>query len=173
MEAGLIRAPGNRFQSMDNEEAKSDITSGANPAASNIFDEAEAYWLSAITLQQGDVQSDLASLPIRNLYCHAIELYLKAYLRAHGHPLGELDSKLKQNFRRIRKLVEGYGLQFAGRDKATIEYFVLTPMAIRAKYSDTPYYSAPATGDLHGLCCTLRESIKSELDIASCSVSRQ
>jgi hypothetical protein len=130
--------------------------------ATELFDQAEAYRRSANALQSAGVRSDFSALPIFNLYAHAIELYLKAFLHSHGHPLEELDGKYRHDFRRIKKRAESYGLKFAGSDKVAMEYFIRTPLAIRLKYSPTPYYSVPTPDQLEGLCRTLRNHISTE-----------
>jgi hypothetical protein len=48
-----------------------------------LFNTAEAYWMSAVALQAAKVRAGHASQPVRFLYYHAIELYLKAWLRQH------------------------------------------------------------------------------------------
>jgi hypothetical protein len=137
------------------------------PSVTRLFQKGEAYWRSAVALQSAGIQNDHADVPIRNLYSHAIEMYLKSYLNFHGHSVDELDGKFRQNFRRIRRRVESFGLRFAGRDKATMEYFVHTPAAVRLEYSGTAYYSAPTLEDLYDLCLRLREFIGTEVGLGS------
>ena len=57
-----------------------------------LFNTAEAYWLSASKLAAAEVRHGFADLPVRTLYYHAIELYLKALLRQH-YSVDELQSK--------------------------------------------------------------------------------
>ena len=152
-----------KFVMNKNMEAIGGKITTISPIASDLFDQAEAYWLSAVALESAKVKSDLSSQPIRALYYRAVELYLKAYLRIHGHSLDELEGKFQRDFRRIRKRCESLGLEFADRDAATIEYFVRTPLSIRAKYSTTSYYSAPAPEALNGLCRTLRRCVATKL----------
>lgn len=127
--------------------------------AAELFEQAEVYRRAAATLQGSDIRSHYSALPIRNLYAHAIELYLKSILRSHGHTLEELGGKYRNDFRRIKKRAEAYGLRFIGPDKIAIEYFVRTPLSVRLKYSSTLYYSVPAVSELDGLCQTLKNYI--------------
>ena len=131
--------------------------------AAELFDQAEAYRRSATALREAGVQSHFSALPIFNLYAHAIELFLKAFLHVHGHPLEELEGKYRHDFRRIKKRAEGYGLRFLGSDKAAMEYFIRTPLAVRLKYSATPYYSVPTADQLSDLCHTLRDRVGMEV----------
>jgi len=138
-------------------------TAALKTLAAELFDQAEAYRRSAAALQVADVQSVFSGLPIFNLYAHAVELYLKALLRIHGHPLEELEGKYRNDFRRIKKRAEVYGLRFAGSDKVAMEYFIRTPLAVRLKYSSTRYYAAPTADELNDLCHTLRDYIGAEI----------
>ena len=54
-----------------------------------LFNYAEAYWQSARTFAAANkVKHGHAESPIRTLYYHAIELYLKSLLRQH-HSVAE------------------------------------------------------------------------------------
>ena len=127
--------------------------------ACDLFDQAEAYRSSAAALQKAEVLSVFSFVPIVNLYSHAVALYLKAYLHLHGHPLEELDGKYRNDFRRMKKRAEAYGLRVAGADKAAMEYYLRTPAAVRLKYLATPYYSPPSADELDALCGTLSEHV--------------
>jgi len=48
-----------------------------------LFHTAESYWRSAVALREAKVRATHPDNPIRLLYYHAIELYLKAFLRQH------------------------------------------------------------------------------------------
>jgi hypothetical protein len=59
-----------------------------------LFNFAETYWLSAKALKAAQVKGVThRAFPVFFLYYHAIELYLKAYLRLHGHTTKQLSSK--------------------------------------------------------------------------------
>ena len=127
--------------------------------AYDLFDQAEAYRRSAMALQKAEIQSGFSLLPIVNLYSHAVALYLKAYLHLHGHPLEELDGKYRNDFRRMKKRAEAYGLRVVGPDKAAMEYYLRTPVAVRLRYLATPYYAPPRADELNSLCGTLSEYV--------------
>jgi len=148
-------------------EAQSDAiaqtASTSSSAASDLFDQAEAYRQSAAALQSASLDNYLSSLPVRNLYYTSIELYLKAFLRAHGHSIDELEGKFRQDFRRMRKRCRSLGLVMTAAQDATLEYFVRTPASVRTKFSSTRYYSAPAIDQLDDLCQSLRSDISALL----------
>jgi len=148
-------------------EAESDAVAEtaltSSNAASDLFDQAEAYRQSAAALQSAALDSYLSSLPVRNLYYTGIELYLKAFLRAHGHSIDELEGKFRQDFRRMRKRCISLGLVMTAPQGAVLEYFVRTPASVRMKFFSTQYYSAPAIDELDDLCQTLRSHISALL----------
>jgi hypothetical protein len=56
-----------------------------------LFNMAEAYRLSALALEKAKVKIGHADSPIRWLYFHALELYLKALLR-RKYPIATVES---------------------------------------------------------------------------------
>jgi hypothetical protein len=70
---------------------KSDEDSRSNPLG--FFNLAESYWSAAGALENAKLKTTHPNSPISFLYYHAIELYLKAFLRLHGHSAKELRSK--------------------------------------------------------------------------------
>jgi hypothetical protein len=144
-------------------DAVPQLGSTGNLAASDLFDQAEAYRQSAATLQSAGLDHYLSPLPVRNLYYTSIELYLKAHLRAHGHSIDELEGKYRRDFRRMRKRCISLGLVVTPAQDATLEYFVRTPASVRTKFSSTQYYSAPEINELDDLCQTLRSHISALL----------
>jgi hypothetical protein len=58
-----------------------------------LFHTAESYWKSAAALYAVNVKASHARSPVLFLYYHAIELYLKAFLRGNGHSAKELRGK--------------------------------------------------------------------------------
>ncbi len=134
--------------------------------ARNLFDEAEAYWHSSVELEKAALQGQFSSQPIRNLYHHAIGLYLRAFLSSEGFSLADLEGKFKNDFRRIRKQCEKSGLYFEKPYSETIEYFVRTPLPLRLKYSASGYYAVPTVRALDDLCQMLRLRIADRLSPA-------
>jgi hypothetical protein len=55
------------------------------------FDRATSYWKAADALEGLALKTPRNHAPIRFLYFHALELYLKAYLRAHGYTVKRLE----------------------------------------------------------------------------------
>lgn len=67
-----------------------------------LFNTAEAYWKSAVVLEKAKVKAGHYHSPIRTLYYHAIELYLKALLRQH-YSVDELRKNFGHNTSPMKK----------------------------------------------------------------------
>lgn len=63
--------------------------------AFGLFNFAHTYWASAAALRKIKVKATHPEDPQQYLYCHAVELFLKAYLRAKGASATELREKYR------------------------------------------------------------------------------
>jgi len=81
-----------------------------------LFNTAEAFWKSAVALEKAKVKVGHAESPVRTLYYHAIELYLKALLRQH-YSVDMLGKKFGHNTTRIVKMAEELGLLVMDEDR--------------------------------------------------------
>jgi hypothetical protein len=126
-----------------------------------LFTFAESYSQAANHLQDADLKTPHPSLPVNFLYYHAIELYLKAFLRLHGHTLKELRN-LSHSTRDLQTRSQQLGLLF---DEATTETFSLMAAnpAILFRYVRTGGYRWPTHDSLNRTCENLRQSIGDEL----------
>jgi hypothetical protein len=82
-----------------------------------LFNTAEAWRLSAMALQSAKVASGHAARPVRYLYFHAIELYLKALLR-QKHSVDTLEKKFRHDTNRIVQEAQALGLVIDDQDAA-------------------------------------------------------
>jgi hypothetical protein len=55
-----------------------------------LFNYAHSYWVCAATLEGKPLDITHKDAPVDYLYYHAVELYLKSYLRLKGHNLKQL-----------------------------------------------------------------------------------
>jgi hypothetical protein len=148
----------------------------AKPTATEIADEdarstelgyfnfAESYRVSAKVLDEAGRQATDIESPIRFLYYHAVELYLKSYLRSHcvsayrlrtrefGHDAGKLSRKC-----------EALGLTLDGEDREVVRLMTETDAVIRSRYITTGCFQWPSTEALERTCYSLRESLAQRL----------
>jgi HEPN domain-containing protein len=127
------------------------------------FNFAETYWTAAKALRKSKAKSTHKESPIRFLYYHAIELYLKAYLRAFGvHPY-DMREKLRHNVGKLSTKAAEFGLTFDDEDLEIFELMANTDAVIRSRYILTGPYTWPDIGALNRVCIRLRRSVGSEL----------
>jgi hypothetical protein len=125
-----------------------------------VFNYAESYWQAARALQQAKVPSTHPDPPISFLYYHAIELYLKSFLRVHGHTAKELRGKsFGHRVCCLRERSIQLGLVFKDSDVETFSLLATTDAIIRSRYIQTGSFYFITSDKLDGACVNLRESV--------------
>ena len=102
--------------------------------------------------------------PIRFLYYHAIELYLKAFLRRHDYTPRELATrKFGHDTLRLSNKVAKLGIHFDDEDVQAFKMMRKTDAVIRSRYIQTGSYNWPTLEALDRVCESLRQLIGEEL----------
>jgi hypothetical protein len=129
-----------------------------------FFNVAESYWQAALTLKKSKLNTTHPDSPIYFLYYHAIELYLKAFLRRHGHSERELRSKrFGHKTCCLTERASELGLFFVDEDLIVFSLMATTDAVIRSRYLQTGYFHWPTLEALDRTCRSLRESVGREL----------
>lgn len=132
--------------------------------AVGFFNIAETYRTAAKALRRSKAKATHKDSPIRFLYYHAIELYLKAHLRAHSiHPSALRSHEYGHDARKLSRKSEVLGLALAEHDKEVFRLMADTDAVIRSRYISTGYFRWPDVGALDGTCKRLRRAIAEEL----------
>jgi len=133
--------------------------------STGLFNLAEAYRLSGDALTIAKVKSGHADSPVRFLYYHAIELYLKAFLREHGHTVGELSNPKKFGHSTTKLLAQAelLGLELSNRDREVLDIMSETDAVIRSRYIRTGPFTWPLPEALSDTCESLREGVGAAL----------
>lgn len=131
--------------------------------AIGYFNYAHSYAASAVALTKVEVSATHPDAPIRFLFHHAIEVYLKAYLLAHG-----LDTKkLKFEFgHKVRKLADGardHGLVLSAADIQVIDQMDQTDNVMSSRYVRFGIHQLLPLDALHECCFRLNEAIGHEV----------
>lgn len=124
-----------------------------------LFNYADSYWRSAIALENAEVRVTHPDAPISFLYYHAIELYLKAYLRAEGFSVKELRRQFGHNAVKLRDEAKSRGLHFDNEDTAVLAYMGETDAVIDSRFLKTGYFQRPANEALDRTCNSLHQSV--------------
>lgn len=123
-----------------------------------LFNTAEAYWKSADALAAAKVKAGHADSPVRTLYYHAIELYLKALLRQH-YSVDDLSRKFGHKIGRMTAEAKKHGLFIMDEDREVFALMSDTDAVIRARYIRTGPVTYPAIEALDRTCKSLRENV--------------
>lgn len=111
---------------------EAEITEEDRTNETGLFYTAETYWKSANALDEAKVNATHAKYPVLFLYYHAIELYLKAFLRGNGHSARELSTKkFGHDIEKLTTRAAQLGLCYADEDKDVFRMMSGTDAVIR------------------------------------------
>ena len=120
-----------------------------------LFNTAEAYRLSAMALP--DIKHGHAEKPRRFLYCHAIELYLKALLR-QKHSIATV-RKFGHKIRLLIREAETLGLVVGEIDRFVLAFIDDTDAMIDSRYIRTGTKRVAALEALCRTCESVRNGV--------------
>jgi DNA-binding transcriptional ArsR family regulator len=136
--------------------SKIDDNERTNPVG--LFNTARSYWRSAEQLTAAPLKVTHPQAPITFLFCHALELYLKAYLLGIGHSLADL----KQKGHRVASLAKEaikYGLEVAPEHAEVLDHIQDTDIAIEARYIVTGFKQLPTNEALSNVTEALDRTV--------------
>jgi|SRR6185369_3805638 hypothetical protein len=132
--------------------------------ALGLFNTADSYWCAASVLSRANIKSTHPDYPVRFLYYHAIELYLKSFLRAHQYSVDDLAKKLGHNARKLTSEAKALGLFLMDEDRVVLKMMAKTDAVIRSRYIQTGFFTWPSVGALDRTCKSLRATIGEALN---------
>ena len=134
-----------------------------------LFHYANSYACSAFALAHCNVDCLFQDPPARFLYTHAIELYLKSYLRLNGITIDKLRSrKLGHKISALRTEAQNFGLRLNSCWEKQLD---LLDNAIRDRYIETGFITVLYLPTLHDLCTYLNTQIGSQI-YESCNLTK-
>jgi hypothetical protein len=136
-----------------------------------FFNFAASYRSAADKLRICKLRATHPHSPILFIYYHAIELYLKAFLRSEGFTVAELED-IGHKFSKLQKLCADRGLHFDDEDKE-----VLAMMATPGAWSGTRYLQVgveqrPSLTALRRTCRSLDASVFAALSARGIRIRR-
>jgi hypothetical protein len=147
------------------------LTRDDRTSPTGLFNFAQSYWRSAEHLRLQNLPVTHPSAPTTFLFCHAIELYLKAYLRSVGVTV----DGLKQYLHGVKKLgeaVQKRGLTLIDEDKEALALLSEYDNIIRSRYITTGAYTRPTDEALSAICERLDASVGENLQANNIPVRR-
>ena len=122
-----------------------------------LFNYAHSYWRSAVALKQARVKATHPGDPIWFLYFHAMELYLKYYLRLHGKSVANLRDEYGHRMDRLAKGARSFGFQFDDEDREVLSVIAsMNPIDVR--YIKTGFFRRPTHEALDRTCKSFHHS---------------
>ena len=122
-----------------------------------LYHYAYSYAASASALSKLKVKANHADAPVRFLYTHAIELYLKAFLLTQGLTVKRLGGReFGHNIDRLMEKSRELGLDVEHEHWS--QRWLLNE-AIRDRYIEAGYRQVLTEESLHGLCLQLHNQV--------------
>ena len=130
--------------------------------ALGLFNSAECYRQAADILGTEHAKALRFDQPIRYLFYHAIELYLKAFLRAGNFPLDKVE-RFRHRFHRLRDTCTSLGLALDLHEREVLTLIGTDETYIRARYLRTEFYSEVAVKDLSWAAASIAQKVGVQL----------
>ncbi len=127
--------------------------------AVGLFNYAHSYAASAIELENTRVDATHPDAVVYYLYFHAIELYLKSFLLAHGNDIEYLREKYGHNVLKLANASKDLGLTLEDVDEAVIDSMKQTDNVISTRYLRTGSHTLPTLNALQETCYRMHEQI--------------
>lgn len=126
-----------------------------------LYNYAHSYWACAAALIAVKINATHKDSPTAFLFFHAVELYLKAFLRARGAGLDHLATKVGHDVRRAAREAEAAGLMFDDEDREVLD--LIPENFLRSRYIVVGAFRRPTFGALHRTCTSLHDSVGNEM----------
>jgi HEPN domain-containing protein len=128
-----------------------------------LFNYARSYWQSGVLLHEARAKVTHPDAPVTLLLAHAIELYLKAFLRLRGVGIEEVKNSFGHDFKKLAEEASSRGLSL-GEEEIDIAAILTEKESIRrSRYIETGYYQRPGLAALSRTCRGLDQSVSATL----------
>jgi hypothetical protein len=127
-----------------------------------LFNTGHSYWKAAAALRKTKLKVTHADEPIRFLYFHALELFLKALVRQE-HRVEDVRNKFGHKFGRLVDEAEKLGLLVMDEDREVFALMTDTDTVIESRYIRSGFKTWPSMGALERTCKSIHESVGKSL----------
>ena len=149
---------------------KIDDDERTNPVG--LFNTARSYWRSAEHLNAARLKVTHPQAPVTFLFCHAIELYLKAYLRGADNNVAQL-KQIGHRVANLAKCVVASGRAIGQEQSEILAHIDDADVAIEARYIVTGFKNLPTNEALSGVIAYLDDVICAALANKGFAVRRE
>ena len=127
-----------------------------------LFHFAHSYWRSAVALEKAKVKATHRDSPISFLYFHAMELYLKAFLRLHDVSVEELSKKYRHHVLALSGAAKTLGFHLDDEDEVVVKMMDAMDLT-DVRYIRTGRFLQPSHEALHRTCRSFHETVEQAL----------
>jgi hypothetical protein len=136
------------------------IDSDERTNALGLFNTARSYWRSAEHLNAAEIEAVThPEAPVTFLFCHAIELYLKAYLRGTGKSVADL-KKLSHRVAHLAKAALESRLSLSPEHREILSHIDDADVAIQSRYIVTGFKNRPTNEALSSVAESLDKTVR-------------
>ena len=151
-------------QLLDDGRQEAGLDDDKRTTAMGLFNFAHSYWCAAVVLQCTRMDATHPTSPRDYLYYHAIELYLKSYLRLQGFSVQKIVSIGHRHAKLYCTAVEaGLGAQRTYQDVMSR----IPKNYLPSRYIKTGLYRVPSPDALWEVCRGLHDEIEPQVNAAS------
>jgi hypothetical protein len=140
----------------------SEIDDDERTSPVGLFNTARSYWQSAEHLSAAALDVTHPQAPVTFLFCHAIELYLKAYLRGMGSTVAQL-KKVGHRVGNLAKSAAEIGLSLDPEQSEILSHVDDADVAIEARYIVTGFKDRPTNEALSSIAKQLDRDVSGAL----------
>jgi hypothetical protein len=135
-----------------------------------LFNYARSYWQSGVLLHNARAKVSHPDAPVTLLLAHAIELYLKAFLRLRGIGTEEVKSSFGHDFKKLVDEASSRGLALGNEENDIAAILTEQESIRRSRYIETGYYQRPGLAALSRTCQGLDQSVSAALKDAGMNI---
>jgi HEPN domain-containing protein len=135
-----------------------------------LFSYARSYWKSGVLLHNARAKVSHPDAPVTLLLAHAIELYLKAFLRLRGIGTEEVKSSFGHDFKKLVDEASSRGLALGNEENDIAAILTEQESIRRSRYIETGYYQRPGLAALSRTCQGLDQSVSAALKDAGMNI---
>lgn len=144
---------------------KQPATDPARMTAGGIYNYAVSYHRSADQLAEAKLRVTHPEMPVRWLYYHSLELYLKAFLLLHGFTPAKLQ-KIGHDIQVLRIESERRGFKLGSEDGWVLSRMATGDTIIRSRYIETGTHYWPTVDALTRAAELIRKTARANLRAA-------
>jgi len=128
-----------------------------------LFNYGRSYWQSWVLLHEVGTKVSHPDAPVTLLMAHAIELYLKAFLRLRGLGAQEVKHSFGHDFEKLVEAAWARGLPLTEADQDMATILKEQESIRRSRYIESGYFKQPSLVALSGVCRRLDEAVSAAL----------